>query len=107
MTSIQLKHDFTWTELDILLRILDKVHNKERLSIGEIVKKVETSPYNPIFYRIMRYLEEEDILICIDKIGPTKFMKIDSAKLKELIFEQEIIDKVRHFFNTQNFGVTL
>lgn len=94
--------DFTVMECRILIDILNNCSDKE-LTVSKLSKLIETDIHHPKFYKMINYLFNKNILIHTKIIGPTKFIKVDKKKLKDLIDDQNVIEYFYDYFNKHHF----
>jgi hypothetical protein len=89
----QVKTDFTWNEIKILIGIKN-CENLKEITINDIAKQIRINRNHPNFYKVLSYIINEEIMVLIRVIGTTKFFRINYKKIKDLIDEQERINQL-------------
>ena len=64
----------------------------KEITINEIAKNIGINRNHPIFYRVLNYLIDNEMMVLVRVIGTTKFFKIRYNKIKDLLDEQERIN---------------
>lgn len=86
-----IRRDLTLNQCFRLINLINNI-NKKNLTKSLISKQLGISPSNPHYNKLMRYLEDIEIIKIVDIIGGSNIIEIDKDKLIDFIDEQNIIN---------------
>ena len=93
MDEDNIKRDFTWADINILIGIKNCEKLKET-TINEIAREIQITRNHPNFYKILNYLIKENIIVLTKTIGTTKIFTINYKKIRDLLDEQDKINNL-------------
>jgi hypothetical protein len=89
----EVKTDFNWTEINILINIKN-CENLKEITINDIIKQSNIRRNHPNFCKVMKYLIEKNMIVLIKTIGTTKIFKINYKQIRDLLDEQKLINNL-------------
>ncbi len=91
MIEGEVKKDFTWTEINILIGIKN-CENLKEITIGDITKQICVTRNHPKLYKVLNYLIKDNIMVLVKVIGTTKIFTLNYKKIRDLLDEQDKIN---------------
>lgn len=96
-----IKTDFTYQECRIMTRILIFNENSSDLTLSKIASNAKLNMSDPRFYKIIKYLFDNEIITLNDPVKKTYF--IHQKKLRDVIDEQEVINEITDYLKIYHY----